>query len=564
MRPFKKYKWVKLMNAQYLSALFVASLMLPVLILVYTEKNSFLTSAACVMIPLGGYTLFSSLMRRSGWMVWLGLPLIFLSVFQIVLSYLFGNSVVSADMLLNLLTTNYNEASELLINLYPVVIAVLLIYIPLLWLAAKHIHRKVLFCREVRLRMVVIGTVVFLFGCLVLVIGCGYNVKHVLRDELFPINAAYNVGVAIAETHRIANYDESSKNFHYKSQRENAPVGREVYVLVIGEASRAASWQIFGYERETNPLLSRRKDVVLFRNVMTQSNTTHKSVPMILSSVHTSQHKELYRRTGIIALFNEAGFTTYFMSNQSPQGAMIDNLAHDATHVEYMDSPRLDMQLVEAMRNALEKDESEKILFVLHSYGSHFSYRQRYSPEFSHFLPDDDVAINIQNVDMIRNAYDNSIRYTDYFLNEVIATLEKLKGVSSAMYYCSDHGEDLFDGNKKRFLHASPTVTYHQLHVPSLVWFSPQYRERNYDKVAAAVNNELAPATTYSVFHTMADMAHIISPYVVKRASLFDPYFDYGATRYYLDGHNQAVKLDRNIGIDDEELDFFTRHGIEL
>ena len=74
------------MNAQYLSALFVASLMLPVLILVYTEKNPFLTSVACVMIPLGGYTLFSSLMRRSGWMVWLGLPLICLSVFQIVLS----------------------------------------------------------------------------------------------------------------------------------------------------------------------------------------------------------------------------------------------------------------------------------------------------------------------------------------------------------------------------------------------------------------------------------------------------------------------------------------------
>lgn len=558
------FGWIKRINAVSLAMAFVASLMLPVLILIITEHNPFWTSVACVMMPLGGYTLFASIARRSGWMVWLGFPFIFFSAFQVVLSYLFGNSVVAADMFLNLTTTNPGEAGELLANIYPAVILVVLLYVPLLYIATTHIRRRVLLRNEVRVKMAAAGVATFLIGCLVLVDSDGHNVKHVVRDELFPINVIYNMGVAISESNRTENFHNTSRHFHYNATRKVDVAEREVYVLVIGEASRAASWQMYGYERKTNPLLSAREDITLFRNVVTQSNTTHKSVPMILSSVHTSQHKELYRRSGIPALFNEAGFKTYFISNQSPQGAMIDNLAHDAHSVEYMDAPRLDMQLVEAMRRALEEDKSQKILFILHTYGSHFSYHQRYPREFACFMPDDDVAINRRNIELIRNAYDNSILYTDYFLNEVISTLEQMEGVSSAMYYCADHGEDLFDGRKKRFLHASPTVTYHQLHVASLAWFSPRYCELFPDKVEAARMNCSAPATTHSVFHTMADMASISSPYVEEKASLLNRYFDYGAVRYYLDDHNRAVKLDSEIGIDQEEREFFARHGIEL
>ena len=85
------FGWIKRINAVTLAMAFVASLMLPVLILIITEHNPFWTSVACVMMPLGGYTLFASIARRSGWMVWLGFPFIFFSAFQVVLSYLFGN-----------------------------------------------------------------------------------------------------------------------------------------------------------------------------------------------------------------------------------------------------------------------------------------------------------------------------------------------------------------------------------------------------------------------------------------------------------------------------------------
>lgn len=554
----------RIFDATLLAVAFVAALMLPVLILTYTEKNPLWVALAGVLLPFGFYTVFAALARHSGKMVWYGFIFIFFSAFQVVLSYLFGNSVVASDMFLNLMTTNAGEATELLSNIYPAVILVFIVYLPLLWLATMHIRKKIVLKDGVRHWMFAIGGVVYLVGCVVLVCGCRGDVKRVLRDEVFPVNASYNLGLAISESHKINNYRQTSENFLYHAEHKPVANTREVYVLVIGEASRAASWQMYGYNRKTNPLLTKRDDIILYRQITTQSNTTHKSVPMMLSSIHTSQHEELYCRTGLLAMFNEAGFTTCFISNQQPQGAMIDHMANDANFVMYMDAPYHDGQLVDAMRKALKEIRSQKVLFVLHTYGSHFSYHQRYPREFAQFLPDDDVAISKKNIDKIRNAYDNSVLYTDYVLNEIISTLEAEENICSAMYYCADHGEDLLDTKEGRFLHSSPTTTYYQLHVASLAWFSPKYKELYADKVVAAKDNENAPATTYSVFHTMADMASVTSPYVNVRASLFSPEFDYSARRYYLSDHNEAVVLDKNIGIDESQQAIFTCAGVEL
>ena len=556
---FKK----RIYDATLLAAGFVATLMLPILILSYTEKNPLSVSLAGVLLPLGVYTLFAALSCHSGRVVWYGLPFIFFSAFQVVLSYLFGNSVVATDMFLNILTTNPTEATELLGNIYPAVIFVVVVYLPLLLLAVLHIRKRIELKRSVRRRMCAIGSISLVMGCIVLIFGCRGNVWRVLRDEVFPVNVSYNLALAIIETHRINHYEETSADFLYHAKRQSATNAREVYVLVIGEASRAANWQLYGYGRKTNPLLSQRDDIVLFRQITTQSNTTHKSVPMILSSVHTSQHRKLYRRSGLLTLFNESGFTTYFISNQQPQGAMIDKLANDANYTIYLSAPHYDGELVKIMQKALAED-SQKILFVLHTYGSHYSYRQRYPREFSVFQPDDDVAVEKANVDKIRNAYDNSILYTDYVLNEIISTLASHHDICSAMLYCADHGEDLFDTSEGRFLHATPTVTYYQLHVASLAWFSDRYKMLFKEKAEAARYNANVPATTYSVFHTVADMASIASPYIDFEASLVSFDFDYTSARYYLDDHNQAIPLNENIGIDSTQRKLFELYGVEL
>ena len=547
-----------------LTVYFFVALIIPNCVLANTEPYSVWTVEALILMPLGFYMMWSVALRRSGVMIWLAFPFIFFCAFQIVLLYLFGNSIIATDMFTNLLTTNPGEAGELLGNIYPSVVLVCVIYLPLLWLAAREIGHKRYITRTARMNIGLTGAALFALGLLAL--WPAYHVsedRHVLRDEIFPLNVLYNLGLSGSEFRKSFNYEKTSAGFSYEAERTAEVPGREVYVYIIGEASRAMNWQLYGYGRETNPLLSQEEGLVVFRDVLTQSNTTHKSVPLILSSVATDEHDELYRRKGLPALFNEAGFDTWFISNQSRQGAMIDHLAHDAKHLIYIRSPRHDTQLLDEMRKAIEKSTSRKHFFILHCYGSHFSYHQRYPREFAYFQPDNDVAIAKQHRPMLVNAYDNSVRYTDYVLSGIIDYLGSLENTSSALLYCADHGEDLIDDHRERFLHASPTTTAYQLYVASLAWFSESYRERFPEKVAAAEANATAPATTHALFHTMADMASIRGRFLTTKVSLVSPDFDRTAPRRYLNDHNEAVPY-RKTGLRPEDMEVFRRYGIEL
>ena len=547
-----------------LTVYFFVALIIPNCVLVNTETYSAWSDEALILLPLGFYMMWSVALRRSGVMIWLGFPFIFFCAFQIVLLYLFGNSIIATDMFTNVLTTNPGEANELLSNIYPSVVLVCVIYLPLLWLAAREIAHKRYITHTTRMSIGLTGAALFALGLLTL--WPAYHVsedKHVLRDEIFPLNVVYNLGLSGSEFRKSHNFDKTSEGFTFEAVRRAEAPEREVFVYIIGEAARAMNWQLYGYERETNPRLSMREDVVVFRNLLTQSNTTHKSVPLLLSSVATNEHEELYRRKGMPALFNEAGFETWFISNQSPQGAMIDNLAHDAQHLIYIRSPRQDMQLLDEMRKVLERSSARKILFILHCYGSHFSYHQRYPREFAHFLPDDDVAIAPQHRQTLVNAYDNSIRYTDHFLAETIDYLSSLEETSSALLYCADHGEDLIDDDRERFLHASPTTTAYQLYVASLAWFSEDYRRYFPDKVKAAQANETAPANSHALFHTMADMASIQGRYLSTMVSLVSRDYDRTAPRYYLNDHNEAVPYPKT-GLKAEDFEVFRRYGIDV
>lgn len=567
MKRFKQYirnwKLTSGRRAVLLLTYLIITLLLPNFILAYTELYNGWSIIAGLLIPAGLYLLANIFTQRIGITAMFMIPIIILCAFQIVLLYIYGNSVIATDMFINLMTTNSEEASELLTNLWPPIIIVCVIYVPLLWEAFIQVRRKMRLSVKTHNRVVHVGYGLLAAGMLFLIPAYKTTSGNVMLNEIFPINVIYNFNIAVSEELHVKNYRQTSKQFKYNAVRDNKPSKREIYVLIIGEASRAANWELYGYSRETNPRLKQRNDICLFKNVITQSNTTHKSVPLFLSSISTDQHRELYYRKGLSALFKEAGFKTHFLSNQSPQGAMVDNLAKEADEVVYIGSPRHDMQLLRMMRRIIETDKKNNLLFILHSYGSHFSYHQRYPREFARFQPDNNVTIQPQNIEMIRNAYDNSIVYTDYFLDSTIAYLNSLDACS-ALLYCSDHGEDIFDDERGRFLHASPTTTYYQLHVASLAWFSQTFRDIYPEKIEAAEKHRWSPATTHSMFHTIADMASIKCNFVDQTVSLVSNEFDETAPRFYLNDHNEAVPFNRRIGITDLDVYQFAIHGIRL
>ncbi|MBR5850574.1 MAG: lipid A phosphoethanolamine transferase [Alistipes sp.] len=547
-----------------LALYFVLSLILPNCVLTITESYSLWSKEAGILLPLGFYLMWSVALRRSGVMIWLGFPFIFFAAFQLVLLYLFGDSIIAPDMFTNVVTTNPNEAGELLANIYPAVVGVGVVYLPMLWLAWREIAHRHLLSSKARATIGLTGAALFLLGLLLLWPASRVREeRHILRDEIFPINVAYNVYLSATELRKTLHYEELTADFRFDAHRTAQSAGRELYVYVIGEASRAMSWSLYGYERETTPRLAEVEELVLYRNVLTQSNTTHKSVPMMLSSVHPAHHEAIYHRKGLLALFSEAGFESWFISNQLPQGAMIDNLASEADHLRYLDAPRHDEQLVEALKAVVAESTAEKLMVVLHCYGSHFSYFQRYPRDYAHYLPEGDVAIHPQHYEELRNTYDNSIRYTDSVLADLIDYLRSQAEITSALLYCSDHGEDLFDDERGRFLHASPTTTAYQLHVASLAWFSERYREAFPAKVEAAANNAQKPATTRAMYHTMADLASIEGRYCEPQSSLASEAYDAAAPRRYLSVRSEGIPYSKT-GLEEIDLETLRCAGVEI
>ena len=183
-----------------------------------------------------------------------------------------------------------------------------------------------------------------------------------------------------------------------------------------------------------------------------------------------------------------------------------------------------------------------KVLIVLHTYGSHFDYSERYPRQMAHFLPDKPTEARYENRVSLVNAYDNSIRYTDWLLYRLTRLLSEYGG-QSAMAYTSDHGENIFDDQRRLFLHASPQASEYELRVPFIVWQSDAYR-RAYPAVGKALqaNKNRAVQTSASFFHTILNLAGLDTPCYDATLSVASPAYRERPLQYLTD-HNEPMPI---------------------
>jgi glucan phosphoethanolaminetransferase (alkaline phosphatase superfamily) len=556
-------------NQEHLFYLFLLILMAPNIALCFTEPMTWLAKACNLLLPLACYYLLMTLSKSCGRMLWFLFLFVFLGAFQIVLLYLFGHSIIAVDMFLNLVTTNSSEAMELLDNLIPAIVIVVILYVPALVMGTVSMVRKqelsASFLRKERKR----GWVLLGAGLLALIGAKLQGADYEARVELYPMNVCYNVALAIQRTDLTEKYYQTSEHFHFDAHSTHPADRREVYVMVIGETSRADNWQLYGYSRETNPHLSHLPGLIAFPKVLSESNTTHKSVPMLLSEVNALDFDSIYYRKGIITAFKEAGFRTAFFSNQRYNRSFIDFFGKEADTYDFIkeDSSATegynpsDEELLKRVKKELALGAPKEFI-VLHTYGSHFNYRERYPLDKACFTPDFPTEAKPKNRSMLLNAYDNTIRYTDDLLARLIGMLEADGPVDAALAYTSDHGEDIFDDSRRLFLHASPVPSYYQLHVPFLLWMSDNYRTAYPDQWKAALTNQDKDiSSSHSFFHTVLDLGGIATPYANDSLSVASPTYTM-QPRVYLTDHNKPTPLQRT-GMGEKDFELFDQARIK-
>ena len=560
------YIYNKVSSGQFLYVYAVVALLLPNIALCYTECLAPWACGVNVLLPLSLYMLFFSVAKRPGKMIWWAFIFVFFAAFQLVLLYLFGTGVIAVDMFLNLVTTNPGEAMELLDNLAPAVVGVFVVYLPLLILGGVNIRRdsrlSVSFQQRVRHWAMQIGAIgLFCLLASYLVVD-GYR----MRNQLYPVNICYNLYLAFERNAASENYREASRDFRFDARSEHSATAPEVYVMVVGETARAHNFSLYGYPRNTNPLLSKTPGIKAFPNVTTQSNTTHKSVPMLLSAASAEDFERLFHEKGILAAFKEAGFHTVFISNQQPNHSFIDFLGEqadehyflkkeDASQGNHYDEDllqKLDEILPEADASSSAHYRYRKLFVVLHTYGSHFNYQERYPRRFAYFKPDSRSEAKSENRRDLLNAYDNTIRYTDYILHGIIERLQKWEGIQtktdgiygqpiSAMLYTSDHGENIFDDERCLFLHAAPKASDYELHVPFIIWTSEGFSKQYPDILnALGENRSKQVQSSLSAFHTMLGIGGIQTHYRQDEYSVASDKY-HPVKLLYLDDHDEAI-----------------------
>jgi glucan phosphoethanolaminetransferase (alkaline phosphatase superfamily) len=536
-------RWLS--TQKHLYFLFGALFIIPNCVLFVTAPMPATAGIASISIPLAIWFGTLLLSRRPGIIVWILLPKVILDGGQLVLLHLFGESVIAVDMYLNLTSSNASEASELLENIFLVIICVFLFYtLPTLCLAFYSIQIKDRLSDTFRKKWLKISFGLFLSGVLS---GCLSFRTFSVKNDIYPANALYNLYFALDKADRNKNYPVTSANFTFHATKPvQAHNNREIYVLTVGETSRAMEWSLYGYEHETTPRMEKLSGLAYFKDAITQSNNTHKSVPIILSAASAEDYDILYQKKSIITAFKEAGFHTVAIVNQKLTGSLISTFYREADTYIDMSAFHTGSYLTSLHDDAIlpylqkEVNNAEGNLFiVLHTYGSHFNYHERYPREFAFYTPDKTDGLRAAGKDKLRNAYDNSILFTDYVLDEVVRILKK-SGACSSMLYLSDHGEDIFDDARARYLHASPIPTYYQLHIPYLIWFSDIYRRDYPEKYQHALDHKALPVSTNSVFHTMLDIAGIETKEADPSLALTNEAF-LVRDRMYLDDHDDPI-----------------------
>ena len=286
---------------------------------------------------------------------------------------------------------------------------------------------------------------------------------------------------------------------------------KSVVILVIGESARKQNFSLYGYGKNTNPLLSQTQNVYHF-NATSCATYTTAGVKCILE--HTSSGllyeilpNYLYRNNvEVIWRTTNWGEPPVHIKKYEDRAALAPDCKGEDCYYDEI--------LLTGLKEEIMASEKNKILIILHTSTSHGpTYSKKYPSQFEVFKPVcNSVELGNCSKEELVNAYDNTIVYTDYILHKIIENLKALKAYKSTMIFVSDHGESL--GEKNLYMHGVPMsfAPKEQYEIPFIVWLS------------ANSSKQLKPNNTLSqnhVFHSVLNFLSIQSPVYDEKMNIF-------------------------------------------
>ena len=285
---------------------------------------------------------------------------------------------------------------------------------------------------------------------------------------------------------------------------------KSVAVLVIGESARSGNFSLYGYEKNTNPLLSQIEDLKYFDAESCATYTTA-GLQCILEHQDTGKLYEILPnylyRNGVDVIWKTTNWGEPKVIIENFQNKEMLRKNCKGTDCDY------DGILLNGLKEEILASKKNKILIVLHTSTSHGpTYYKKYPKQFEQFTP---VCKSVELADCTQqeliNAYDNTILYTDYLVANLIENLKELTAYKTSMIYISDHGESL--GEKGLYMHGIPSslAPKEQLEIPFIVWTSE----------GSEIIKENQDHSQHNIFHSVLDFLAIESPIYDEDMSIY-------------------------------------------
>lgn len=380
-----------------------------------------------------------------------------------ILYYALFDAPIDSTSMMVLMQTNISEAIEYISSI-PILIVITGIIIILSFL---YILYRFNFKNIFSINIPTLGKRKLYFCFLLLPIGIYYTFF-----SLFPRTAIIKTAI---DTNSYFNSTQIYKTARHNIL-QNLHVEKNIstdkphtIILVIGESANRDYMHAFNSNLDnTTPWLSsHRNDFLLYSNAYSCAWNTVPALEHALTEANYYNNKPFNQSVSIIDIAKEAGYKTYWYSNQGKIGiydtpiSLVAETA-DISHWGTTDTPH-DLGLLPYLKN-INKNENNFI--VLHLIGSHIDYNNRYPQEYQKWTG--------PNVKGRVADYKNSLLYTDKVLQSFFEYAQQNLNLD-AFIYCSDHGADPTrsrNANENRIL---------ALRIPMFIYLSDAYKTTNPD-----------------------------------------------------------------------------------
>jgi lipid A ethanolaminephosphotransferase len=274
---------------------------------------------------------------------------------------------------------------------------------------------------------------------------------------------------------------------------------KDVVILVIGEAARADRFSALGYARDTNVFTADQNLVAFPIGLSCATNTISSTACILTHEGRGASSRTIFEP--LPSYLKRQGIATIFRTNNSGPPPMDVDLYQTTAEIlagcTAVDCPKqgYDAVLNWQLSDLIRQTESNRVFVTLHQTGSHGpAYYNKYPPAFEYFKP---VCKTVQiakcSDEELNNAYDNTIRYTDSLIADLITQLERMTDVNATLIYVSDHGQSL--GEDGYYLHGAPIAfaPVEQREIPFLVWMSDGFQQSRGLSAATILRDETFP-----------------------------------------------------------------------